>query len=278
MDGQKGQVFLIVLMAMVIVFTVGLSIASRSIVTVRTTREERDSQRALSAAETGIERSLRTGTSISAPVAFSGDPGTKYTTSVDDVDGTQILINGGNLIPKDEGADIWLVPHDSNNDPILVSPWNGNLRIYWGSASDVCDPSPAVNTMAAIEVAIVYDSDPSPVTEHTLTRAVYDPCGPPVNRRGNNSFVAAQNGIFTFGGASFSHRTPLINISSGFVIRVVPLYSSANMGVTSSNPLPSQGTVVDSTGESYGTSRKIRVFRGFPSLPSQFFLYGLFSP
>ena len=79
-------------------------------------------------------------------------------------------------------------------------------------------------------------------------------------------------------GRTFSFSTPSISVASGFLVRAVPIYISSNIGVTADVALPSQGIIVDATGQSSGTSRKIKVYKGYPSLPSQFFSYGLFSP
>lgn len=267
-DKQSGQVFLVVLLVMVVAFTVGLSVASRTIVSLRTSREEVSSKKALSAAEAGIEQVLKQPTPI--PIGtFAGEPNTTYGATVNEVLGDRFLVNGGNVIPKDEGADIWLVPHNASNDPDFSTPWSGNLIIYWGDAPVTCNN-------AAIEIAVVSGTVSSPV----LKRYAYDPCAA---RAGDNNFSVASGGG-TVSGKTFSHSTrPLgdpevISIIDGFVVRVVPLYASTPIGVTASIGLPSQGTVIDATGESSGTKRKINVFKGYPQLPIQYFVYGLFSP
>ena len=66
--GERGQALLIVLLVMTVALTVGLSVATRTIVNVRITTQEEQSQRAFSAAEAGIEETLRTCTT-SCPVA-----------------------------------------------------------------------------------------------------------------------------------------------------------------------------------------------------------------
>lgn len=272
-DKQKGQAFLIVLLVTVIALTVGLSVASRNIVTLRTSREEVSSQKALAAAEAGIEQVLKSGTAKAGSLT-----GANYTATPTNVVGAQFLVNGGNVVPKDEGADIWLVEHDGpGGTPNYSTSWTGNLRIYWGLPSDVCDPNPAVNTMAALEVAVVSGTVASPV----LTRDTYDPCAA---RASTNNFSVPSSGAFTVGNKTFSYSTVAISITSGFLVRVVPLYASSSMGVTGHdaalNPLalPTQGIFVEAIGVSSGTTRKLNVFRGYPSLPSPFFLYGLFSP
>ncbi len=268
-DQQSGQVFLVVLLVMVVALTVGLSVASRTIVSLRTSREEISSKKALSAAEAGIEQVLKQPTPIPVGTYFSGEPNTTYSANPVEVLGAEFLVNGGNVIPKDEGADIWLVPHNASNDPDFSSPWTGNITIYWGDTLVACNN-------AAIEVAVISGTVASPV----LKRYAYDPCSSGINRRSNNNFSPALAGVNVISGKTFSYLTPAISVSSGFVIRVVPLYASSAIGVrvTSGPLLPSQGIVIDATGESSGTKRKINVFKGYPQLPIQYFVYGLFSP
>ena len=57
-NSQKGQVLLLVVLASVIALTVGLAAISRSITSTRISTEESNSQKALSAAEAGIEEQI----------------------------------------------------------------------------------------------------------------------------------------------------------------------------------------------------------------------------
>lgn len=259
-DKERGQILLIIILITTVVLTVGLSFVSRSITTIRTSKEEASSQKALAAAEAGIEQVLKTGVNI--PVGnFSGTDVT-YSATANSVSGLEVLVNGGNIVPKDEGADIWLVAHNPDNTPNLALPWSGNLTIFWGDKPVSCDN-------AALEIIVVYDPPP-----HKFKRFVFDPCA---SRASNNNFSAASSGG-SVSGKTFSHSTSAIIVTSGFVARVVPLYENTPIGVVASLALPSQGIVIDSTGESSGTTRKIKVFKGYPQLPIQFFSYGLFSP
>lgn len=262
---EKGQVLLIIILVMVAVLTVGLSVMSRSITNLRISREEATSQKALAAAEAGIEQALKTNTPIPAgtTLASPGDVTTTYGVTINQISGNNVLVNGGNLVPKDEGADIWLVSHNADSTPNLSSPWNGSLQIFWGDTSGACNN-------AALEVVVVYS--PSP---YRFRRYVYDPCP---GRRSNNSFSVGVSGVNVISGNSFSYLTPAIPISSGFIARVIPLYFSSSIGARASSALPSQGIRIDSTGDSGGTKRKLIVFKGYPQLPIQYFSYGLFSP
>jgi hypothetical protein len=265
-DRQSGQVFLVALLVMVVAFTVGLSVASKTIVSLRTSREETSSKKALAAAEAGIEQVLKLPTPIPIGTSFSGEPNTTYGATVGEVLGDKVLVNGGNVISKDDGADIWLVDHNSDGTPNFTTPWSGKLTIYWGDTSGAC-------TNAAIEIAVIS----GPVASPVLKRYAYDPC---TSRENNFSSVLGGGNV---SGKAFSYSASAISVSSGFLARVVPLYASSSIGVVGEDSfgrplaLPSQGTVINATGESSGTKRNLSVFKGYPQLPVQY-LYGLFSP
>src|SRR3989344_9543942 len=65
---QAGQILLIVILVIVISSTVGLSLVSRSITSLRTSTEEAESQEALAAAEAGGERALQGNISIGSTI------------------------------------------------------------------------------------------------------------------------------------------------------------------------------------------------------------------
>ena len=77
---QKGQTLLIVVLIMVVSLTIGLSLASKTITSLRTTTEEAESAKALSAAETGVLQQLRSSTSL--PANRSIQAGTTFTASL----------------------------------------------------------------------------------------------------------------------------------------------------------------------------------------------------
>lgn len=265
---QSGQALLIVVLAMVVSLTVSLAVVSRSITNLRTSTEEENSQRAFSAAEAGVEQVLKTGEEVTTAIDLENKSQIKKVDIVP-VSGTQVLVNGGNTVEKDDGADVWLVPHNGNT-PDYTQSWNGNLTFYWGSSSDQCNPDPSINTMAALEIIVISGTQALP----TSKRYAFDPCGA---RRASNNFASPPVGGGTIGGKSFANKTTSITVSSGLIARVIPLYSSTSIGVVGSIVLPSQGNRIESTGISGGTSRKIAFYQGYPTLPSEFF-YILFSP
>lgn len=267
---QSGQALLIVVLVMVVSLTVGLAVASRSVTNLRTSTEEDNSQRAFSAAEAGVEQVLKTGVAIGGTGIPLGNNATISQVNIVSILGREVLVNGGNMVEKDDGADVWLVPH-SGNTPNYDQPWRGTtLTFYWGSSSDKCDSNPSNNTMAALEIIVISGTRASP----TSTRFVFDPCQ---GRRDSNKFTAPSGGG-TIEGKSFAYKASItITRNSGLIARVVPLYASTSIGVVGNIDLPSQGNRIESTGVSGGTSRKIAFYQGYPQLPSEFF-YILFSP
>lgn len=258
---QKGQTLLIIVLIMVVALTVGLSVASRTITNLRNTREQASSQKALSAAEAGIEQAIKSGASVGG--SFSEN--TTYTTTVGQVLGTSpFLLNGGGKISKNDATYIWVTPYSTNPANLWQNPWSGNIIVYWGDSSGDC-------SNAAVEVAVISGSVASPV----MTRFAYDPCSA---RRGTNNFSNTTASNTTIQGIRFYYQRS-ISISNALLVRVNPLYAESVIGASGSNALPQQGITVTSTGTSDDkTQRKITVFQGYPEVPAEFFPYILFQP
>ena len=263
-DYQKGQILLIVLMALVVAMVIGLSIATRTITTLRMTTAEDNSSRAFSAAEAGIEQALTA--TINSTVNGTFNNNSSYNTTISQAGGGgSFLVNNGDSIQKDDGADIWL-----SNYPDYTGQWTGALTIYWGTTANGCNE-------AALEVIVVSGSKASPV----LNTYAFDPCAP---RASGNHFTAPGGGAtITDSGTgiskTFTYSAP-IPVTSGLIARAIPLYADTYMGVAGAG-VPAQGaliTSIGSSGGSGGTQRKIVSFRGFPRAPTELFQYLIFSP
>lgn len=257
---EKGQALLIVVLVMVIALTVGLSIASKSITSLRTSTEEANSQKALAAAEAGIEQAIKNNVQI-ASGSFTNN--TTYSTNITSVSGTSFLLNAANPVLQDDGIDVWLSEYSINPSEIYRNPWSGNLTIIWGTTSNGC-------SNAALEIAVISGTKSSPI----LTRYSYDPCQA---RAGVNSFDFVPTTARVISGKTLYYQVTL-PVSFGLIARVIPFYSNTIIGVSGSSNLPSQGSVITSTGTSGDTQRRINVFQGYPEVPSEFFPYNLFSP
>ena len=266
LNSEGGQALLVIVLIMVVGLTVGLAVASRSITNIRTSTEEENSQRAFSAAEAGIEKVLKTGASSSLS-NIGNNSG--FDTKITFVSGAEILLNGANPVPKDEGIDIWLVNHDSNGQPDYSNPQvNGNIFINWGTKADPCDD-------AALEVVLVKGPVSAPETE----RYTYDKCN---TRRDSNKFSPGDAGAGDpIEGKNFSFKTTPIGVTGALIVRIVPIYYSAPIGaevIGGGDTFPPQGKKIESTGTSGQTQRKINYIQGYPALPVELFPNILFSP
>lgn len=110
-----------------------------------------------------------------------------------------------------------------------------------------------------------------PSSNLTLTKYVFDPCS------GRTSGASATGGAGGAGGVNNFNNSAAITISSGLITKIIPLYGSTIVGVTSSTALPSQGKVIDSTGSSQEVVRKIRYFTSNPQIPLEIFPYSILS-
>lgn len=266
---QRGQILLIVVLVMTIALTIGLSVATHTLTSIRTSTEEENSQRAFSAAEAGIEKALQEGTGSSSG-SFTNN--TSYQTALITLSGVDVLLNNGTFILKDDAADLWLSTY-----PGYSNPWTGSVTIYWGTSSDVCDPDERVNTMAALEIVLLSGTSGAPSVAHFPA----DPCGA---RAAINNFEPIPAGGGIVGNKTFAYKKTIV-VTSGLLMRVMPLYSSATVGVkgcdgqnNNCSILPSQGTLVTSVGTSDTTQRKIVGLKENPKLPIQIFPYVIFSP
>lgn len=270
---ENGQTLLIIVLIMVVSLTVGLAVVSRSITSVKTSTEEENSQRAFSAAEAGVEKAIKlnmnfdigvTPVIADSPVELGSTTKIKNVT-ITKVSGSSFLVNGSEIVQRDDGADVWLVGHDNNGNPDYFTPWSGTLNIHWGAS--VCSGT----EIAAMEIVVISGTMTTPKT----SRYAVEPCD---SRRSTNHFsVALEDSGPDVGGINFAYKDS-ITISSGLLVRIIPLYQDAQIGISVDDPatLPAQGRKIESTGESGGTQRKVIFYQGYPKLPAELFQYSLF--
>lgn len=267
---MRGQMLLIVVLVMVVILTVGLSAATRTITNIRVATDEEDSERAFSAAEAGLEQALGRNQGVSGQL----DNTSTYQTSVAQLSGIEFILNNNLPILKDDAVDVWLSTYPNYSVPY----YNGYITVYWGANNDVCNTAEASNTMAALDIVLISGSTASPVSTHYPV----DPCPA---RRNDNNFGTVINGGGNVGGKDFEYRTT-ITVTNGLIARIMPLYASTPIavrgcqsnGTGNCNPLPSQGTLIQSTGTSDNAQRKIVSFQSYPKLPPEVFPFVLFAP
>jgi type II secretory pathway pseudopilin PulG len=264
---QSGQALLIVVLVMVIVLTIGLAVASKSIVSMRTSTEQSESQKALSAAEAGIEQVLKSSVDIPIKQGTLGNDAT-FNANVAIVKGTKFNLNGGNIIAKNEGFDLWLSDYSTDPAMIYLHPISGTFIIRWGDSPEDCNN-------AALEIVALSSPTTGSKDDAVLTRYAVDPCSA---RNSLNHFTAVLQSQGEIDGKKYYYASSIV-IQNGFLVRIIPLYHSSSIGVDGgATALPSQGSVIESTGISNESTRKVTVFRGFPRIPAELFPYSLFTP
>jgi Tfp pilus assembly protein PilX len=259
---QRGQILLVIILFMVVILTIGLSLAARNITNISESTADENSQRAFSAAEAGIQVALEANQNISET---NIDPQTTYKAEIQVIRDTEIALNNGMAIRKNNPADVWL-----SNYPGYQDKWSGELTVYWGNAAST-DPC----SEAALEIAVVSGTDmASPI----MRQSAYDPCE---SRRSTNNFTAPEmaSGSYTIDEKEYKYRAILApSISNGIIARIIPLYANALLGVSGDSALPVQGRVIESIGSAGDTQRKIVVVQEHPKLPPEMFPYVLFTP
>jgi hypothetical protein len=274
----SGQTLLIVLLIAAVILTVGLAIASYSITDIKISQQEEASARAFSAAEAGIEESLKAGLATDVTV---GDITAKVTKIVQ---GNDKNFNfGGLTFASGELTNVWLIGHtpppEEKFDP--NQKFKGSkITICWGNANQVGAAIPP-----ALEASLIYKDG----ANYKVIRAGFDPknVNPQNGRTIGFESVDSSSGT-NCGNLAFAKN---IDLASGtfampvggatpYLLRLKLLYNSESqpLAVSADNNLPNQGKCFDSsaTMTDSNITRKIRQCQ-FYEAPPAIFDYVLFS-
>ena len=260
---ENGQALIIILLVMAVGLTIGLSVVSRSVTDIRVSQQEEEAARALSAAEAGIEESLKAGTATDVTI------GEITADVVETAQGGGEKFVFSEKVKEGETKTIWLAEHNSDGDLI-------EDRFYTADNLDVCWEKTDPET--ALEVTIFYkeSSDGS----YRVARGAYDA---KASARGND-FEPPDSG----GCAGLGRKKRLIWNDFGIdsssdillALRLRALYNQASVGVQAAGGgavLPSQGRCYESTATTAsGITRKVRQCQSYKTPPG-IFDYVLFS-
>lgn len=270
---EKGQILLIVVITMIVALTVGLSVASRTVTELRISRQNEESQRAFNAAEAGIDRVLQEGGEIELEEALGNN--SNFVVNATEYGGSETLLNNGEQVDQDFGADVWLSDYPDYSNQIA----NARLTVYWGE-QDQTNCSATDPVRPALEIVVLQGSD---LDNPTSTKYLYDTC----SSRTQGTLDASSYGSYTVSGIpgeTFLNRiSNPITITNGIIMKVIPLYNSTKVAIVATDPvgqallLPSQGSVVESTGTSGETVRKITYYQSYPQMPVELFPYNILS-
>jgi Tfp pilus assembly protein PilX len=246
---QSGQVGLIVLLIMVVMMTISVSVASRSVSELRIARQEEDSSRAFDVAETGIEEALGELNSIAGTLAV-GDTHTGSS----DIGGTNLSYS----VTKLNSLEARVESGQSVEINVAGVSAGAILNVEW-SQNQSCPTAPA------IEVAIY--NEVGGVTQ--VRREAYTVCD-----RADGFTLNSITGTDGYGA-----KVALAMQAGDTIVRLKPLYAHSMIRVISEgNWLPEQSFVIASVGQNTvgKETRAVEVTRSLPAAPSVFD-YVLFS-
>lgn len=270
---QSGQILLIVILTMIVALTVGLSIASRTVTNLKISKQNEESTRAFQAAEAGIQKALRSGNS--SPLSNALSNSSAFQTNIKTAGGTSFLLNGADPIDQDVGVDIWLSDYPGFSNQIGTAGNPANITIYWGtSGQTTCSKGNTSAIRPAIEILTLTGATTSP----TLSKKVYEATGTGCPRITGATTGGAGGSVLDTNGSSVTfNNSATISVSSGIIMKIVPLFNSSVIAVTSNISLPAQGSTIDSTGTSGDTTRRVVYFQSYPQVPLELFPYTLVS-
>lgn len=285
-SSTSGQALLLVLLAMAVVLTLVLSGLSRSVTDVQVTATREDSQRAYTAAESGVEQALLAAGNISLNLGN----GSSFDAQISGVgEGKQQYVYPSKLSSGESGT-FWFVSHKPDNT--LACTGNTYPCFTGSSLSNICwgdDPTIDSET-PALELTVYYDPAPGQpgiaAQDFSTVKVVQGVYDANLTRVASNKFAQATTDC-TVDGQHFAFKTGTVNLNTlgvppacngipGCLImaRARLIYNDDKHSIGIKTPLsqvlPSQGRQIVSTGNSGVSTRKIEVFETFPELPLAF--------
>lgn len=246
---QSGQAGIVVILLMIVILTVGLSIASRTSKDVEISIQDENKARTFSTAESGVEQALND------IYQYEQSGGTNaYDSSLRETD-RQYDIRQSNLLAMtvDEGYTLQLP----------LTGISTSLKIYW-SDNNTCD----TNT-AALLVSILGE-DPS---GHSVARHyAIDGCdgSQAINRAASNLFMTANN--TSSGDYKFRHDFSLADLTADLtpsLVRITPVFNESKIKVEGlSAATAAQYSISSSAKEANAETTSILVERTLPATPA----------
>lgn len=261
-EGQKGQILLITVMLLATAITVVMTIAFNATTETQVTKLEQESQKALSAAEAGLELAIKQLkiSSSGAVLDYSTEVGqgikgtAQFTTTASDVFVSPLL-------QQDEQYTFYMDGYTTASS-FGTTYFNGNFNLLFGSEGGDCASRPI-----ALELTRVMNDD-------TVNRSVVDPCA---RLRTTTGLLTSTTNTFTLLSTTFRHQAASIPVAGDVKIIIVrPLYSSTKLGFESvvGGVFPLQGNTLVSEAKvtGSGVTKRVKLFQSYPQIPTDFFV------
>lgn len=287
MNRERGQAALLILLVMAVVLTVVLSIVASSTSDIRISSNQAESLRAFSAAESGVEQALITSSSSCSGNTCQGTVGNaKYNATVSSLAQGQKFFNyPSNLLNGDLGV-LWFVAHGSGGTFVC----NSSTPCFTGATVKICwgKPGTANNTAVtpAVDLTVYYLNTPGDYSTVRVSKAIYDPNS---GRTSSNSYSVSDIGSCNVGGVNYAFQKIVslgaLGIPGGVsssqnglqFLTARMIYNSDqdqplgfDLNFNNNTTIPSQGRLIDSTGNLNAATRKIEVSSPYTTVPSIF--------
>lgn len=248
MESQRGQVGIILLLITVVMMTIGISIASRTTSDIRISDTNEQANRALDAAETGVEDALSQDLSV-----YNG--GTTGSTSQIDVSTT---------VGRQQVLETTIEPGLSVGVDVTGAPNNQQLTINWAKESDCTQ-------QASLIVSVYNTGGSNPAVRRQYAGMKAGACS---GRNTTDGFTQSNAGT----ASGYNLSTTITLLSGDTLVRIRPVYNETAIRVSGGAWLPVQMFKVKSTAQSIQSkeTKAVEVDRGLP-MPPTVFDYVLFS-
>ena len=246
---ESGQVLLITIMLLATALTVALSVSFKSTTETQVTKLQEENQKALAAAEAGIESALKeeAGVNIGGLGGLGGFSGT-----ADCNENSPGNSFASPLLQKDEQYTFYFADY-----PDLSSYWSGDIHFYFKSETDA----------PALELTFISSTG-------VITRYLLDPDNRVSAESGETT---CDTGLYSAGGVAFQRRTNLaITVANTKVIIARAISGETKIGIGGTT-LKSQGKTCESSATSgttagEGVTKKMTLLQSFPQIPADFFV------
>ena len=255
---NSGQALLITIMLLAVALTVVLAMSYTSKTDVQLSKLEEENQRALAAAEAGIDALVNKSTGESIVISDLSSGLANFTGTAEKASVQQPQFTSP-LLQANSHYMLYLSDY-----PGFLNPYNGNVSIYYSNDQSKCTSATSGD---AIEITVISGSS----YPYTITRYLSDGGGRVVS--GANDYLSA--GDYTIDGLGFKCKTKPISIfsvSNPKIMVVRSIFNPTRIGFGGSSSLPAQGTVITSEAKTpSGVTKKIKLFQSYPQIPLNFF-------
>ena len=257
MKRNSGQALLITIMLIAVALTVVLAMSYTSKTDVQLSKLEEENQKALAAAEAGIDALVNQ--NADASVLIDGSLGDSFKEFSGSATKTAVA--------KEEFASPLLQPNShymlylADYPGLSTNPFSGTVTIYYSNKT-LCNDS----SSDALEVTVIYGT----AYPYTIERFKVDG-----GQRISTGQGKYQDDVgYTKDGVSFKCKTSSFSMTyaNPKLMIVRSIFNPTRIGFEGSSSLPTQGTIISSEAKtSSGVSKKVQLFQSYPQIPADFF-------